>query len=65
MLQVIFNFVFSVEDDEIVECDNCGVSVHEGIQCRFLTFSHLFYKIESYVTGFNQKSGVVVVMITW
>jgi len=31
MLQVIFNFVFSVEDDEIVECDNCGVSVHEGI----------------------------------
>lgn len=21
---------FSADDDEIVECDNCGVSVHEG-----------------------------------
>ena len=21
---------FSADDDEIVECDNCGISVHEG-----------------------------------
>ena len=24
------DFFFSEDDDEIVECDNCGVAVHEG-----------------------------------
>ena len=24
--------IFSEEDDEIVDCDGCGVSVHEGMQ---------------------------------
>ena len=24
------SFFFSEDDDEIVECDNCGVAVHEG-----------------------------------
>ena len=28
---IMFVFmVFSEDDDEIVECDNCGVAVHEG-----------------------------------
>ena len=28
---IMFVFIlFSEDDDEIVECDNCGVAVHEG-----------------------------------
>ena len=27
---IFFLYVFSEEEDEIVDCDGCGVSVHEG-----------------------------------
>lgn len=46
-------YVFSDEDDEIVECDNCGICVHESMllnetDCKFLfklkdAFSILFF----------------------
>lgn len=49
----------SEDTDEIIQCDNCGVTVHEGQRTHFLTQSKSLNPLQRKVTCWPKVVGMI------